>query len=275
LLQDVKGQWKEKEVRIDDAETPVAALTADLQAALADKNATVAPSAAPGFVAVRALGAGVLDSALVTCFTFKEKARAMARAPPHDWDGSPLPPGKSFVRVAVAQGSEEWTRIAARVAETMPAAKVTAIERVQNPKLWDEYAQKRSEVAKDSVSGFDANEVWCFHGTRAFPVDEACEKGLDFRHGNTSSMWGPALYIAVNALYSHSYASPAPDGQQKQFFYARAALGRVADLQPNKALRAPPAGSDSIQGTTGNSRVHMLYDLGQAYPEYLVTYTPQ
>ena len=39
-----------------------------------------------------------------------------------------------------------------------------------------------------------------------------------------------------------------------------------------KALRVPPPGHDSVQGSTQGSRVHMLYDLGQAYPEYLVTY---
>jgi hypothetical protein len=272
----ISAQWQERELLIHDAEVASETLLNDLKAAVAGQGATVA--LAPGgraVVVVRALGAASLDAAMVACYQIKEAAKKTARAPPVNWDweggaadGSPAP----FVLTAVDKDSAEWVRVAGMIAKTMPAATVTRLERVQNPKLWAAYAQRRSEVAADSDSGFDANEIFCFHGTRKFPVGSACQNGLDFRHGNTSSMWGVALYVAVNASYSDVYSSDGPDGTSRQFFVARAALGRTKDLKADSSIRQPPPGFESVQGVTNGSRVHMLYDLGQAYPEYLVTY---
>jgi hypothetical protein len=85
-------------------------------------------------------------------------------------------------------------------------------------------------------------------------------------------MWGVALYVAVNASYSDMYSSDGPDDTSRQFFVTRAALGRTKDLEADSSIRKPPPGFESVQGVTGESRVHMLYDLGQVYSEYLVTY---
>jgi O-acetyl-ADP-ribose deacetylase (regulator of RNase III) len=272
----LKAEWREEELRIDDAETPPAALLLDLQAGVTAEGVTVKLTANQHAVVVCALGDAARTAALLQCYAAKENARLAARAPPTEWEGSAAAAaadltGAPFTRVDVDAGSAEWVKIAGRVSETLPAAKVTKVERVQNKKLWSEYARRRAEVAAESSTGFDANEVWCFHGTRSFPVNSACEFGLDFRHGNSASMWGTALYIAVNASYSHNYSSVLPDGQH-QFFFARAALGRAADLPKDKSIRAPPKGHESVQGTTDGSVVHMLYNTGQAYPEYLVTY---
>jgi hypothetical protein len=110
-----------------------------------------------------------------------------------------------------------------------------------------------------------------FHVTRGFPVVKVCEAGLDFRHGNAGCMWGIALYIAANASYSGVYSSDGNKGE-RQLFNVSAVFGRPSEMLPDASIRAPPPGFDSARGTKGGSRVNMLSDLGQAYPEHLVTY---
>jgi len=272
LVTEVKKSKCEKELNLDEAETPAHKLLADLQEAAAADGATVELVTGKQRAVVRAFDNRALKAAYGACAAVRDQARMTARAPPEGWDLSAQPPsGASFVLTSVNQGSTEWQKVADAVAITMPAAKLTRLERVQNQSMWDDYAQRRSEVAKKSADGFSANEVMCFHGTRSFAVASACEMGLDFRHGNAHSFWGVALYSAVNASYSDAYSSDGGNGEQ-QFFYVRAALGRPKEMATDSSIRAPPPGFDSVQGTTQGSRVHMLYDLGQAYPEYIVTY---
>ena len=274
LVEEVKNLKREIEMRIDDAETPPHVLLPDMQkaASAACHGATVTLLPGGQRAVVRAFGDIALDAAYGKCADVHARAREAARAPPVGWVRSAQPPaGASFALTSVGQGSPEWMSVASAVAKTMPTAKLARLERVQNQSLWDDYAQRRSEVAKKSADGFSANEEWCFHGTRSFPVASVCAAGLDFRHGSDGSMWGRALYLAVNASYSDAYSSDAGNGE-RQFFYVRAALGRPKEMPSNSSIRAPPDGFDSVQGTTQGSRVHMLYNLGLAYPEYIVTY---
>ena len=41
---------------------------------------------------------------------------------------------------AVVRGSDEWNRTVGRVHESLPSAKVTKLERIQNQWLWERYA---------------------------------------------------------------------------------------------------------------------------------------
>jgi uncharacterized membrane protein YgcG len=274
LVEEVKNLKRDIEMRVDDAETPPYVLLPDMQkaASAACHGATVTLLPGGQRAVVRAFGDIALDAAYGKCADVHARAREAARAPPVGWVRSAQPPaGASFALTSVGQGSPEWMSVASAVAKTMPTAKLARLERVQNQSLWDDYAQRRSEVAKKSADGFSANEEWCFHGTRSFPVASVCAAGLDFRHGSDGSMWGRALYLAVNASYSDAYSSDAGNGE-RQFFYVRAALGRPKEMPSNSSIRAPPDGFDSVQGTTQGSRVHMLYNLCLAYPEYIVTY---
>ena len=272
LVADLRASKRELELNLDEAETPAHKLLADLQEAASADGATVELVTGKQRAIVRAFDSRALKAAYGACAAVRDQARMNARAPPEGWVLSTQPAaGASFVLTSVNQGSIEWKNVADAVAKTMPAAKLTRLERVQNQSLWDDYAQRRSEVAKKSADGFSANEVRCFHGTRNFPVASVCELGLDFRHGNDGSMWGRAVYIASNASYSNAYSSDGGNGE-RQFFYVRAALGRPKEVPSDNSIRAPPTGYDSVEGTTQGSRVHMLYNLNLAYPEYIVTY---
>ena len=240
LVRELRTSKCEKELNLDEAETPAHKLLVDLQEAAAADGATVELVAGKQRAVVRAFGNGALKAAYGACAAVRDQARKNARAPPSGWVKSAKPPtGASFALTSVVQGSAEWKGVASAVAKTMPTAKLTRLKRVQNRSVWDDYAQRRSEVAKKSSDGFSANEVWCFHGTSSFPVANVCETGLDFRHGSDGSMWGRALYIAVNASYSDAYSSDAGNGE-RQFFYVRAALGRSVEVAADKSICAPP-----------------------------------
>jgi hypothetical protein len=95
-------------------------------------------------------------------------------------------------------------------------------------------------------------------------------------------MWGIAMYFAVNASYSSSYAFTLPSGH-KQFFLVKALIGEAKHLIQDSSLRTPPQKDkpnplgfaeayDSVSGDTGGSKVYMVYENGRVYPEYLITF---
>lgn len=90
-------------------------------------------------------------------------------------------------------------------------------------------------------------------------------------------MWGMGLYFAEKASYSNAYAFRTAQGQ-KSILLAKLLAGEEVHLQSDSTLRMPPDKPDgrrydTVTGTTGGSKVYIVYENGRAYPEYLVTYT--
>jgi hypothetical protein len=181
----------------------------------------------------------------------------------------------------VAKDSPEWNEVLKRMRETLPSIVIHQIERVQNKWLWEKYSAQRNILHKKRNGVI--NEYQLFHGTRQNPPANIYngEHGFDMRYC-TSGMWGIAIYFAWNASYSNSYRSTTPNGQF-QMFLARVLVGECVDMPSDGSLRKPPAKAqnqlgfiddyDSVSGTTGGSKVFMIYENGRAYPEYLITYT--
>lgn len=271
----ISAERRTATVALDDAEMPPSELLRDLQAAIQGFGAKLEVNnlASPGTSATLS-GFGDIDKALLQIVLAKESSRESRRAPPNDWTTTPASASSAYVLSTVLSSSPAWKNVESLMKPTMPNATIIKVERVENHKQWKLYTQRRSEVAAESKSGFDCQEVHAFHGTRKYPVVNICENGLDFRHGNEACMWGIALYVAANASYSDAYSSVHSSGDDslRQFFLTRVCLGRTIELKPDKTLRAPPPGYESVQGLTQGSTVYMTYDRGQAYPEYLVTY---
>jgi len=187
--------------------------------------------------------------------------------------------------VQVAAGSQEWQEIEARMKSTMPSIVISTIERVQNKWLWKKYSSEKARLAEKNHG--NANEMSLYHGTNATApaVIYNSQDGFDLRYSRSSNMWGEAVYFAFNASYSHGYAySAGLPGGSRQMFFARVLLGDCAHLAPNNGLRKPPSKTtkgvhgyiehyDAVSGDhPAGSKVFMIYELGRAYPEYLVTY---
>ena len=116
-----------------------------------------------------------------------------------------------------------------------------------------------------------------WHGTGGRPASTIYEDRQDgfMMQFCTSGMWGRGLYFAENASYSNGYAHTA--GGQKMFMLAKLLSGEEVNLPSNGSLTSPPPDSvryDTVTGTTGGSKVYIVYENGRAYPEYLVTYKP-
>ena len=77
-------------------------------------------------------------------------------------------------------------------------------------------------------------------------------------------------------LLSYTHASNG----SKSCFLAKLIVGEVTDIAPDGRLTMPPQKPgesvrfDTVSGTTGGSKVYIVYANGRAYPEYLVTYNP-
>jgi len=197
---------------------------------------------------------------------------------PVNWD----PQADNCELKSVAQHSPEWIKVEKRLNETLPHAKISKLERVQNRFLWTRYFGSRKLM--EQKNGNANGELELFHGTRNTHPSEVYngEDGFDMRFG-TSGMWGNGIYFAVNASYSNGYTYPI--GDQKQFFLANVLVGDTNYCPPDGNIRIPPIKKsvstnikfqtnryDSVSGDTGGSRVYILYTHGRAYPTYLITY---
>jgi hypothetical protein len=83
-------------------------------------------------------------------------------AKPDTWD--PQPAGQRCSLIEVRKISQEFQEVRGRMASTMPTAKITKLERVQNVDLWDYYCLRRERMTK-LAGGAEPNEVSVWHGT--------------------------------------------------------------------------------------------------------------
>ena len=80
---------------------------------------------------------------------------------PSSW--TPQPPDQNCVLVELAPSAPEYSTVKDRLAETMPLAVITKVERVQNIGLWDYYCIRRQKLRKELSA--DPKEVSVWHGT--------------------------------------------------------------------------------------------------------------
>ena len=180
--------------------------------------------------------------------------------------------------VDVNRRTPEFTQVRDRMQATMASAgtRIVKVQRVQNKLLWEYYCM-RKELMKKRALGADPNEVAVWHGTRTTDpkvIYEDRQDGFMMQHSR-QGMWGRGIYFAENASYSDGYAHT--HGGQKTFILAKLLAGEEVHLASNSSLIVcpnKPAGGryDTVTGTTGGSKVYIVYENGRAYPEYLVTY---
>ena len=140
------------------------------------------------------------------------------------------------------------------------------------------YCRKKSLMAKKS--GKEPEERQLFHGTKPDTVEAICQQGFDWRMcGKHGTVYGKGSYFACKANYSHSYtAGPGASRGHKQMFLARVLVGSYTN--GNSSLTRPPPKDpskphvlyDSCCDNTSNPALFVVFENGQSYPEFLITY---
>jgi len=192
---------------------------------------------------------------------------ATFKAPPPHWD-----PQKSDLEIIeVVKSSAEWVKIENQIKETIPAAKIIRVQRVQNLSQWEKYCFLKDRISRKI--GTDVNELHLFHGsnTNMPSLIYTGDDGFDMRY-SSQGMWGRASYFAKNASYSYNFSYKLPD-KSLQMFLAVVTVGNNQHIPSDKSIIKPADGYDSVSGETNFSVVYMVYENGRAYPEYLITYS--
>lgn len=128
-------------------------------------------------------------------------------------------------------------------------------------------------------SGKPPEERQLFHGTNSDIVKAICQQGFDWRmcgkHGTT---YGKGSYFASKANYSHRFANQKVSSHgHKQMLLARVLVGSYANGD-SSYTRPPPTPSnplvlyDSCCNDTTNPALFVIFENGQSYPEFLITY---
>ena len=183
----------------------------------------------------------------------------------------------------ISEEEEEFERVAASFCQTLPNKNVVRIERIQNRVLWKKYVDKSRQMYQ--FGNGILNELLLFHGSRSHNPEEIYkgDASFDMRFSN-EGMWGKGNYFAVNASYSDLFAFKVFTAAMpfKKMLAAWVLTGNSYQSPPHNFQYPPFLGDtsedgvkrkyDSVNGTTGGSKVYITYDNSLAYPAYLITY---
>ena len=209
---------------------------------------------------------------------------------PTEWE----PQSDAIELMNVTKGSLEWNRILNRMQETLPAVKLTSIQRIQNEHLWEKYCQHKERMGRKGRERVNEKEL--FHGTSSTPPEDIykSEEGFDMRFSRPG-MWGQGNYFAESAKYSASGYSYQKETihtlfyifsrtvKEKQIFLAKVLTGDSYRSRPDQTLRIPPLRTtssseriryDTVNGIShGGELIYIAYSNDKAYPMYLITFT--
>ena len=120
-------------------------------------------------------------------------------------------------------------------------------------------------------------EKHLFHGTKAEYVDAICRQNFDFRLSGQSygTRYGKGSYFALEAKYSDKYT----DSCNRMVFVVKVLVGEYK--QGEKQFVRPPSKDpsnktsdlyDSCVDDEKNPKIFVIFDLYQAYPEFVIRY---
>ena len=184
--------------------------------------------------------------------------------------------------VAIDLNSEEAKPIIDQCKDTLSGLQqIFQIERVQNLVAHHKYT-KEKEIIQHKYDDGTEIEKRLFHGTK--DTDPTllleAEEGFDMKYWR-KGLWGRGVYFAQKLEYSHGYAHtlPSPNNNVKQVFLAKVLVGKAYECRNDSNIKMPPKDKktnlkyDSIYGRTGSGAVHIVYENGRSYPEYLISYS--
>ncbi|XP_001633051.3 protein mono-ADP-ribosyltransferase PARP12 isoform X2 [Nematostella vectensis] len=199
---------------------------------------------------------------------------------PKHWD--PIPDDKDFICVQLSSTSPEYKKIEAQFLSSLDTSRrIVKIERIQNPDLWMQFAQKKERMEKKSKCIPEERSL--FHGTASDIVTAICQQGFDWRLcGKHGTAYGKGSYFASTAAYSHRYSSSNSlysNRASQQMFVAKVLVGSYtvgssSYTRPPAKDPAKPHGElyDSCVNDEQNPGIFVVFDNSQVYPEFLISY---
>eukprot|EP00899_Mesostigma_viride_P016790 jgi/Mesvir1/25111/Mv21575-RA.1 len=207
---------------------------------------------------------------------------------PHTW--TPMDDPRTFECVPLASDSNEY-RIW-HIQMEIFGLKVTAVTRIQNPRLWERYVLERSHMlrrkgqgARTDLPDFDLRESLLYHCSREPDHTRICREGLDLRLAKEGT-FGAGIYLTDDPRKAVDYR-----GSTSKLYICAALLGDVLAVpawdglaswktEPEKAAedQRSPADRhfDSLvgrraysSGTTGANEF-VLYERSATCPMYMV-----
>ncbi|XP_015760439.1 PREDICTED: poly [ADP-ribose] polymerase 12-like [Acropora digitifera] len=194
---------------------------------------------------------------------------------PTHW--TPMPDGIDYKRVPLPSISEGYKKAEKKFLETMEGhPNIVSIEQVQNTDLWTLYTQRKKHLTKRS--GKEPEERQLFHGTNASTVEAISQQGFDWRMcGKHGTRYGKGTYFACRANYSHRYTQQGSG--RRMMFLAKVLVGSFTNgdsemiRPPAKDPLNPHVLYDSCCDNSSNPALFVIFENGQSYPEFLITYT--
>ncbi|XP_078378802.1 uncharacterized protein LOC144661949 isoform X2 [Oculina patagonica] len=190
-----------------------------------------------------------------------------------------MPTNTQYTRVRLDASSAEFNDVEQLLRKTMNhLAVIESIERVQNPLLWEKYCRnKETMIAVAALNQHQVNEKSLFHGTSPRSVEAICANNFD-PSLHRRYKFGKGTYFAVNASYSHYYASR--DIDLSQFIFLAKVLvgsytkGRSSYRRPPQKQPSNPESDryDSCVDHNVNPTIFVVFDNNRFYPEYVIKY---
>ena len=144
--------------------------------------------------------------------------------------------------------------------------------------LWTFLSSFRRKSHLARKSGKQPEERQLFHGTDASTAEAISQQGFDWRMcGKHGTRYGKGTYFACRANYSHRYTQQGSG--RKMMFLARVLVGSFTN--GDREMTRPPAKDplhphvlyDSCCDNSSNPALFVIFENGQSYPEFLITYS--
>jgi O-acetyl-ADP-ribose deacetylase (regulator of RNase III) len=210
---------------------------------------------------------------------------------PSTWDPMPTDPltGKENTHhlVDLPPHSGEYKEVSQAFHQTISFYKIKKIQRIQNPKLWSQYAARKKIMDRENPQ-LTQNERKLFHGCAVGAVEPINHTGFNRSYaGANGTRFGKGMYFARDASYSARYAVSGSiplhigigvGAGLCHMYLARVLTGEFVKGE-NSMLVPPPKDPnnsnvlyDSVVDNVHNPSIFVVFYDAQAYPEYLITF---
>ncbi|KAK7479356.1 hypothetical protein BaRGS_00029434 [Batillaria attramentaria] len=157
----------------------------------------------------------------------------------------------------------------------MVISRIVAIDRIQNPTLYRQYAAKKAHLERQN-QGIE-NEKTLWHGTAIDAVDNINMYGFNRSYcGKNAVVYGQGVYFAVDSNYSsHPKYSPPDLSGNRHVYQCKVLVGHSTTGNQNLRVLPQRQGSilfDSVSDNPQNPRIYVIFNDTQAYPEFLITF---